>query len=109
MSPGFMLALTLASIAGLLFHSLFGQRLWQLPVYWALSISGFLAGEIASGLAGHTLLRIGTVPVAEGLTGALLALGLGWLLTTPAPPASQRRVVEARRSLTLRQRRAPGE
>jgi hypothetical protein len=104
-----LLALTVASITGLLFHSLVGQRLWQLPIYWALSIAGFLAGEVTSGLAGHALLRIGTVPVAEGLVGALLALGVGWLLTTPAPSPSRRRVSETRRIVVLRQRRVPGD
>jgi len=106
-SPGFLLALTLASIVGLFFHSLFGQRLWQLPVYWATAITGFLAGEIASGVVGGALLRIGTVPVAEGLAGALVALGIGWLLTTPAPPRGRRQVAETRRTSTLRHRRAP--
>ncbi len=107
MSPGLLLALTLASIVGLLFHSLFGRRLWQFPVYWAAAIIGFLAGEIASGVVGGALLRIGTVPVAEGLAGALVALAIGWLLTTPAPPRSRRRVAGTRRASMLRHRRAP--
>jgi len=102
-----LLALTLASIVGLLFHSLFGRRLWQFPVYWAAAIIGFLAGEIASGVVGGALLRIGTVPVAEGLAGALVALAIGWLLTTPAPPRSRRRVADTRRASMLRHRRAP--
>jgi len=106
-SPGLLLALTLASIVGLLFHSLFGRRLWQFPVYWAAAIIGFLAGEIASGVVGGALLRIGTVPVAEGLAGALVALAIGWLLTTPAPPRSRRRVADTRRASMLRHRRAP--
>ncbi len=105
MPPGFLLALTLASITGLLFHSLFGQRLWQLPAYWAIAVTGFLGGELVSGVMGAALVRIGTVPVIEGLTGALLALGIGWLLTTPAPPRSRRRIAETRRVATLRQRR----
>ena len=107
MSPGLLLALTLASIVGLLFHSLFGRRLWQFPVYWATAIIGFLAGEIASGVVGGALLRIGTVPVAEGLAGALIALAIGWLLTTPAPPRSRRRVADTRRVSMLRHRCAP--
>lgn len=89
-SPGFVLALTLASIIGLLFHSLFGQRLWQLPVYWLVAVSGFLVGEVAGALLGVAVFRIGTVPVVEGGAGALVALALAWLFTTPAPERTRR-------------------
>ncbi|MDI3341555.1 MAG: hypothetical protein QJR03_13610 [Sphaerobacter sp.] len=91
MPPSVLLSLLLASIYGLLFHSLFGRRLWQLPCYWLAAVVGFFAGEVVAVLAGVTLLRVGTVPLATATAGALVGLGICWFFTSPPATRAQRR------------------
>jgi len=98
--PSLLLAGTLASIVGLLFHAAFGRRLWQLPLYWIVAIIGFLLGDILQGLSGITIARIGSVFLPGGFAGAALLLGLTWLLTTPVPESQTPAVRRPRRVRT---------
>lgn len=93
MPPSLLLSLVLASIYGLLFHSLVGRRLWQLPCYWATAIAGFFLGELLATFMGASLLRLGNVPLAMASLIAWVALGVCWFFIAPLPdgPASMGR------------------
>lgn len=91
MSPPLLLSLLLASIFGLLFHSLLGRRLWQLPCYWLAAVAGFLTGEMVAVLIDVELLRIGTIPVGAATVGTLVGLGICWFFTSPPPETRARR------------------
>jgi hypothetical protein len=94
--PSLILAILLGSIYGLLFHSVFGRRLWQLPWYWLSSVVGFLAGEILASLAGVELFRLGTIPLGAATAGALVGLAICWFFTSPLQPRPRRRVTRRR-------------
>lgn len=87
MPPSVLLSLLLASIYGLLFHSLLGRRLWQLPCYWFSAVTGFFAGEAVAVLTGTDLVRVGNVPLVAATLGALVGLGICWFFTSPQPEA----------------------
>lgn len=86
LSAGLLLSVVVGSMVGLGWHALFGRRVWQLPLYWGGGVFGFWIGMILSGLSRWSLYRLGTVPLIEGLVGALLCLGLLWLVTSPSDP-----------------------
>lgn len=93
MSPSLVLSIVLASIYGLLFHSLAGRRLWQLPCYWLSAVIGFTGGEILAVLAGAELFRIGAVPLIAATAGAVFGLLVCWFFTSPLPePRTRRRL-----------------
>ena len=96
MSPSVILSLTFGSIAGLLFHSVFGRKLWQLPLYWAAGVAGFFAGEILAVLGGVEFLQLGTIPLFGALVGTVVALFVCWFFSTP-PRAARRPRAGARR------------
>lgn len=85
MSPSLLLSLVLASIYGLLFHSLVGRRLWQLPCYWTAALAGFFLGELLATFMGASLLRLGNVPLAMASLVAWVALGICWFFIAPLP------------------------
>lgn len=93
MSPSLLLSLVLASIYGLLFHSLVGRRLWQLPCYWITALAGFFLGELLATFMGASLLRLGNVPLAMASLVAWVALGVCWFFIAPLPesPATSSR------------------
>lgn len=97
MPPSIILTLLLASICGLLFHSLFGRKLWQLPCFWLSAVVGFSAGEILAILAGVEFLRLGNVPLLPALLGTLIALLICWFFTSTPQPAGQSRTRGQRR------------
>lgn len=83
MSPSLVLSAALGSIVGLLGHAAFGRRANQIPVYWGVGVAGFFAGSILSMLTGGGLVRIGSVPLLESLTTAIVSvLLLTWVLYT---------------------------
>ena len=93
MSPALVLSLVLASIYGLLFHSLAGRRLWQLPCFWLSAVAGFTGGEILAGLTGAELFRVGTVPLITATAGAFFGLLACWFFTSPLlEPRTRRRL-----------------
>jgi len=91
MPPSLILSIVLGSIIGLLFHSLAGRRLWQLPCYWLSAVLGFLGGEALAIASGVEIFRVGTISLPAAVVGALLALGLCWFFTTPPPAPSEAR------------------
>ncbi len=91
MPPSLIFTLLLASICGLLFHSLFGRKLWQLPCFWIAAVIGFSAGEILAILAGVEFLRLGNVPLLPALAGTLAALLICWFFTSTPQPGTQGR------------------
>lgn len=97
MPPSLILSLVLGSIYGLLFHSLAGRRLWQLPCYWLAALVGFLGGEAFAVAAGAEFLRVGNVPLLAATVGALAALGICWFFTSPPPEAGTRGRRDVRR------------
>jgi len=99
--PSLILTLLLASICGLLFHSLFGRKLWQLPCFWLSAMVGFSAGEILAILAGVEFLRLGNVPLLPALVGTLVALLICWFFTSTPQPATPGRA-RGQRGGTLR-------
>jgi hypothetical protein len=92
----------LASICGLLFHSIFGHKLWQLPCFWLSAVIGFSAGEVLAILAGVEFLRLGNVPVLPALAGTLAALLVCWFFTSTPQPAAQSRARGQRRGTVRR-------
>jgi hypothetical protein len=91
MPPSLVLSIVLASIYGLLFHSIAGRRLWQLPCFWLASVLGFLGGEIFAALVGAEIFRVGNIPLLVATVGSLLGLAACWLLTSPPPEPRTRR------------------
>lgn len=85
MSPSLVLSIVLASIYGLLFHSLAGRRMWQLPCFWLAAVAGFVGGEILAMLAGAGLFRVGTIPLIAATAGAFVVLLVCWFFTSPPP------------------------
>lgn len=97
MPPSLVLSIIFGSIYGLLFHSLLGRKLWQLPLYWISAVVGFLLGEIFAILAGVDFFRLGNIPLVAATTGAFVGLAICWFFTSPPPePRTRRR--PARRS-----------
>jgi hypothetical protein len=99
MPPALLFALLLASIYGLVFHGVFGRRLWQLPLFLLTSLAGFLAGQVIGTLVGLELMRVGNVPLASATTGAMLGLAVCWFFTSPTPEPRaprRRRVAQSR-------------
>ncbi|CCF83825.1 hypothetical protein [Nitrolancea hollandica] len=91
MSPSLVLSIVLASIYGLLFHSLAGRRLWQLPCFWLSAVIGFTGGEILAVLAGAELFRVGSIPLLAASAGAFFGLLVCWFFTSPLPEPRTRR------------------
>lgn len=91
MPPSLILSIVLGSIIGLLFHSLVGRRLWQLPCYWLAAVLGFFGGEAVAVAIGMEIFRLGTISLPAAMVGALLALGLCWFFTSPPPTPSEAR------------------
>jgi hypothetical protein len=89
--PSLVLSLLLSSIFGLLFHSMFGRKLWQLPCFWLASVVGFHAGEVLAILAGVEFLRLGNIPLAPALAGAMAGLFICWFFTSAPEPSTRRR------------------
>lgn len=81
MSPSILLGLLLGSIAGLLWHACLGQGWRWLPLYWIVGLLGFFGGCVLAILGNLTLLRLGALPILEGIVGSLLALAATWWLT----------------------------
>lgn len=91
MPPSLILSLLLGSIYGLLFHSMFGRKLWQLPCFWLSAVLGFYVGEILAILAGVELLRLGNIPILPATVGALGGLFICWFFTSSPEPRTRRR------------------
>jgi hypothetical protein len=95
--PSLIFALILATTLGLLFHSIFGQRLWQLPLFVISAIIGMLGGLTAGTLAGWDLLRMGNLPMVAVVGGAVLALGICWFFTAPLESSGRSRLRRVQR------------
>jgi len=89
--PSLVLSILLGSIAGLLFHSALGRRLWQLPLYWGCAVLGFFGGEVLAVVAGAEMFRLGNISLAPALAGSLVALGICWFFSTPSPAPAETR------------------
>jgi hypothetical protein len=91
MPPALVLSLLLGSIYGLLFHSIFGRKLWQLPCFWLSAVIGFYVGEILAILAGAELLRLGNISLIPATAGALAGLLICWFFTSAPQPRTRGR------------------
>lgn len=100
MPPSLVFAIILAVTLGLLFHSIFGRMLWQLPCFVVSAILGLLAGHVVGTLAGWDLWRLGNIPLAAAVSGALIALWVCWFFTAPIQESSSRVRGSARRAVT---------
>lgn len=105
MPPSLLFALILALTVGLLFYSIFGRKLWQLPLFLVCAIFGVLGGQVTGTLAGWDLMRVGNVPVVAAVAGALLLLWICWFFTSPLHEGSSGTRRRARRMVS-RERRA---
>lgn len=94
--PSLVLSLLLSSICGLLFHSMFGRKLWQLPCFWLASVIGFHLGEVLAILAGVEFLRLGNIPMAPAIAVDLAGLLVCWFFTSSPEPRTRRRRVSRR-------------
>jgi hypothetical protein len=104
MPPAVLFAILLALTLGLLFHSVFGRRLWQLPCFLISSIVGAFAGQVIAVFSGTTYLQVGNVPVVMASIGALLMLGLCWFFTAPIHPDSSETRRRARQMVNREER-----
>jgi hypothetical protein len=102
--PSLTFAIILAITLGLLFHSIFGRRAWQLPCFVFASVLGLLGGQVAGTLAGWDLLRLGNVPLATAVTGALISLCICWFFTAPIQDGNGQLRRAARRAASRRNR-----
>ncbi len=93
MPPSLVLSLLLSSICGLLFHSMFGRKLWQLPCFVLAAVVGFHLGEVLAILAGVEFLRLGNIPMAPAVAGAVGGLFICWFFTSSPEPRTRRRRV----------------
>ncbi len=79
--PSLLFALMLASLCGLLFHSLRGGTGWRLLLYISLSAIGFVLGQLVSTWRGWNLFTFGALDIGMGVIGSILFLLLGeWLI-----------------------------
>jgi len=90
MSPSILLGVLLGSLCGLLCHACLGRGWRWLPLYWIVGLLGFFSGCVLAILGNLSVLRLGSLPVFEGIVGAILALAATWWLTgrrrmRPAP------------------------
>ncbi|HET9015852.1 MAG TPA: hypothetical protein VFN57_09660 [Thermomicrobiaceae bacterium] len=92
MPPSLVLSVLLSSIVGLLFHSVLGRRLWQLPLYWGGAVLGFFGGEVLAVVAHAEMFRLGNIPLAPALLGSVVVLGICWFFSTPPPGPAETRV-----------------
>jgi hypothetical protein len=83
MSPSVLLSLTIATCYGCAFHALFGRRIWQWPLFWAVAIVGFLAGYVTGIATGLDAIRVGSIPLLAATLASLGALGLAWYFSAP--------------------------
>ena len=82
--PAIVLALTIASLYGGLFHFLCAQRASHLPRYWLGAIVGFAVGQALGMLAPWRVATIGDVRLLEGTFVCAAALFLvRWLVSKP--------------------------
>jgi NhaP-type Na+/H+ or K+/H+ antiporter len=98
--PSLVFALILAVTLSLLFHSIFGRKLWQLPCFTVSAIFGLLAGHVIGTLVGWELVWLGNVPLVAATTGALLALWICWFFTSPMHDVTERPRGGARRMVS---------
>lgn len=80
MSPSILLGLLLGSLCGLLWHACLGRGWRWLPLYWFVGLLGFFGGCVLAILGNFTVLRLGSLPVLEGIVGSILALAATWWL-----------------------------
>jgi hypothetical protein len=99
-----LFAILFALAIGLLFHSVFGRKLWQLPCFVISAIIGVFAGQVVAVLSSTAYLQVGNVPVLMAAAGALVMLGVCWFFTAPIEPASSRTRRRARRLVTRGER-----
>ena len=83
--PGIVLALTIASLYGGLFHFFYAQKASHLPRYWLGAIVGFALGQALGMLVPWRVATIGDVRLLEGTIVCAAALCLArWLLSKPS-------------------------
>lgn len=104
MPPSILFAIFLALTLGLLFHSAFGRKLWQLPCFLAVSVIGVFAGQVIGVLTGTGYLQVGNVPIVMSSLGALLMMGICWFFTAPIHPGSSEPRRRARRMVNREER-----
>ena len=99
MPPSVLFGLILALTIGLLFHSVFGRRLWQLPLFLVSAIVGVFAGQVIAVFAGWEFFRLGNVAIIGSSAGALLLLAVCWFFTAPLQPGRQQLKRRMRRAI----------
>lgn len=78
--PTILFALLVALLYGGLYHLIRGGSLWRLPLYFFLSILGFIAGHLLGLWRGWVLIPLGALNLGISSLGSLLILLLGdWL------------------------------
>ena len=81
MSPSILLVVLLGSLCGLLWHACLGRGWRWLPLYWSAGLLGFFGGCVLAIVGDRSVLRLGSLPVSEGIVGSFLALAATWWLT----------------------------
>ncbi len=78
--PTLLLALLVALLYGALYHLIRGGSLWRLPLYFVLSILGFIAGHLIGLWRGWVFIPLGSLNLGLSSAGSMLILLLGdWL------------------------------
>ncbi len=88
--PTLLLALAIALLYGALYHFIRGGSLWRLPLYFGLSILGFVTGHLIGLWRGWTFLPLGSLNLGLSSLGSVLILALGdWLSRVEAKEGSK--------------------
>lgn len=88
--PTLLLALAIALLYGGLYHFVRGGSLWRLPLYFGLSILGFVTGHLIGLWRGWTFLPLGSLNLGLSSLGSILILALGdWLSRVEAKEGSK--------------------
>ena len=78
--PILLLALVIALLYGALYHLIRGGSIWRLPLYFGLSILGFVTGHLIGLWRGWTFIPLGSLNFGLSSVGSILILALGdWL------------------------------
>lgn len=80
-TPTATLGFILATLIGAAFHFIFGGDVKRLALFFLSAWLGFGIGHYTGELSAFTLFNIGTLHVASGTIGALIALFMAHIFT----------------------------
>lgn len=88
--PTVLFALLIALFYGALYHLIRAGGFWRLLLYFALSISGFIAGHLLGLWREWTLIPVGALNLGLSSMGSIIFLVVGdWLSRFEVPQGSK--------------------